>query len=250
MSPSQRRLALAIGAITLAAGALLAAPATTRQGIDFAVSTKTIPLYAKALAFLHRDAEYRLLAREITAGATTDEAKAMAVFDWTRRHIARTPHGWPVVDDHILHIIIRGHGLEDQMADVFTTLSTYAGVPAFWRSARIDERPGIVFSFAKVGARWAVFDVGNDIVLRTADGQLADVRELQADPVLSESVMRDIRVQEAPYARFFATLPRFEVPHPLRAQEQMPWPRLLSEAERIVFHRSQPQPRNALAQAR
>ena len=234
MSAPRRRLTWALVAITLAAGGLLAAPATTRQGIDFAVSTKTIPLYAKALAFLHRDAEYRLLAREITAHAATDEAKALAVFDWTRRHIARTPPGWPVVDDHILHIIIRGHGLEDQMADVFTTLTTYAGVRAFWRQARVDERPGIVCSFVKLGNRWAVFDVGNGIILRMPDGQLADVRELQADPALREMVCRDLRAQDTPYAQFLAALPPFETPHPFRAEQQMPWPRLISELQRVM----------------
>ena len=59
--------------------------------------------------------------------------RVLAVFDWTARRIQPTPEGWPVVDDHILNIIIRGYGMTDQRADVFATLTTYAGVPAFWQ---------------------------------------------------------------------------------------------------------------------
>ena len=130
----QRRLWVwTIGGIIIVVAGLgfAALPATTRQGLNFEVSARRTPLYIKAMEFLVRDHEYRRLADEITAGATTDEQRALALFGWTRTHIRPRPGGWPVVDDHILNIIIRGYGEDDQMADVFTTLTTYAGVPAF-----------------------------------------------------------------------------------------------------------------------
>lgn len=207
--------------------------ATTRQGINFAVSRHSIPLSVKALDFLHRDAHYRLLARQITEGLTSDEERVLAVFDWTRRTIQPTPEGWPVVDDHILNIIIRGHGLGDQMTDVFCTLSTYAGVPAFWRSIRdVPNGSSNLLSFAKVEGTWRVFDVVEGAVFRDASGQLVPVEALVAAPALAD------RFHEVPvefsYAAYFERLHPFTIPEPLRAEQQMLGPRLLFETRKAL----------------
>ena len=241
MSPRLRRIAatlLLVGGISLGVSLASAMPATTRQGVDFTVSTHTIPLSVKTLDFLHRDANYRLLAREIARGRASDRDRAMAVFDWTRAHIPHTPEGWPVGDDHILHIIIRGHGLDDQQADVFTTLATYAGVPAFWRIIRTPgTATNLVLSFARIDGRWAVFDVAHGFVFTHPSGRLAGAEELAADPALVSAASGDFPFGDGPYARYFAPLDTLEVPRPLRARMQMPWPRLVHEATQRLTRR-------------
>ena len=167
----------------------------TRQGVNYQVSTQTLPAYVKTFEFLSRHHRYAALARQITAGMTSDHDRAQAVFAWTRQHIRPVPEGWPVVDDHILNIIIRGYGTEDQAADVFTTLSTYAGVHAFWTWT--DDSPRAVISWAQLDGRWTAFDVLRGDAFRT------DLTPPQP-------------------------------PHPLRAQLQMPGPRLAFALRHLV----------------
>ena len=213
----------------------LNAPMTTRQGVNFKVSTQAVPLYVKTLDFLHRHAHYQLLAKEITQDLHSDRERVVAVFVWTRQHIRPTPKGWPVVDDHILNIIIRGHGIDDQRADVFTTLSTYAGVPAFWRTQKVsDSRYRLVLSFARVGGRWVVFDVANGFMFTNGSGDLASAEELGAAPQLVRLTVGDFQYGDGPYERYFASLSSLKVPWTLRAQLQMPWPRVWSEVRRMV----------------
>ena len=213
-------------------------PASTRQGVGYRVSTQRIPLATKALGFLHRDAQYRLLARQVTQGAISERDRVLALFEWTRRAIRKPPRGWPVIDDHILHIIIRGYGQGDQMADVFTTLATYAGVPAFWR-------PGsVALSFARIDGRWAVFDVAGGVVFTDARGQWYDVAQLLAHPELVEQVAGQVAPAGAPTQQYVDALRGFHVPPVLRARLQMPLPRLAYEARRafglLPSHPAQP----------
>lgn len=238
MTPARRRmvrrtLVLACVGVVIVFG--LIAPASTRQGVNFQVSQHRIPVYVKALDFFHRHSHYRLLADEIVRGLHTDGERVLAVLDWTRQHIRRTPKGWPIVDDHILDIIIRGYGVDDQMADVFTTLSTYAGVPAFWKVVKApgtDEQP--ILSFARVEGRWAVFDVANGVVFTDTQGRLADLAELLADPAELRAIAGALTPRGHPYWQYLETLAPFQVPAFLRAEEQMPWPRLTFEVRRAL----------------
>lgn len=184
--------------------ALLAWPATTRQGVNFKVTEKRLPAIIKGMDFLVRDYEYRHLAAEITRGCATEESKAEALLQWTHEHIRPVPPGWPVVDDHITHIIIRGYGTKDQVADVFTTLATYAGIRSFWRVSRGREgsRPRVL-SFLRMGGQWTVWDVAEGIAIRDTAGHLMSVQQLGWQ--------------------------RFGPPPLLRAEKQMPLPRVLFE---------------------
>jgi hypothetical protein len=202
--------------------------ATTRQGVNFQVSTRQVPLSVKAIDFLHRHAHYRLLAEEITRGLRADQERVLAVFEWTRQHIRHTPTGWPVVDDHVLDIIIRGHGLDDQMADVFTTLTAYAGVPAFWQQGLV------VLSFVQVDGRWAMFDVGNGLVFADAQGRLIEAEALLADRSLVDRVAGSLAPGGREYWWYVDRLRPFQIPTVRRAQLQMPWPRLWYEARRAI----------------
>lgn len=225
-------LAACVGGILVCG---LTAPTVTRQGVNFQVSRYEIPLYVKAVDFFHRHYQYRLLAKEITRGLRSDHDRVMAVFDWTRQHIRRTPADWPIVDDHVLNIIIRGYGLEDQMADVFTTLLTYAGVPAFWRSLRISEgTKWLIFSFARIDGRWVMCDVGNDVRFTDAAGRWLDVTELLEQPELPASLAGLTTRQGVVYQPYLERLRPFRVPATLRAQKQMPFPRMWYEICRAL----------------
>ena len=208
---------------------------TTRQGLNYEVSTHRLPLYAKGLQFIDRHIQYGQIAVEVTAGVSSDEARVMRIFEWTKRNIRQTPDGWPIVDDHILNIIVRGHGVSDQQADVFTTLSAYAGMPAFWQEVRATRtKDGLILSFARVGNRWAVFDVLNGFAFRTRDGVLATADDLGADPAVLPDAARAITVGSTPYPKIVEGLRTPPVPRPLRAELQMPWPRLRYESARVA----------------
>jgi hypothetical protein len=210
-------------------------PVTTRQGVNFDVTEHRLPLYLKSLEFVERSGQYAQIAGEVTAGASSEAERVERLFAWTRRHVRQTPDGWPIVDDHILNIIIRGHGMNDQQADVFTTLCSYAGVPAFWtRVPPVPSGPHLLLSFARVDGRWRVFDVANGVVFRTRGGQLAALAEVAADPRLIPAPARALTLDGIPYSDLMARAAMPSVPHPLRAELQMPLPRLWHELRAAV----------------
>jgi hypothetical protein len=224
-----------LGLAVAASGALLTYPSTTRQGIDFAVTEHRIPLYVKALAFMHRHHQHRLLAARICEGKTSDLERVMAVFDWTHRNIRPTPEGWPIVDDHVIDIAIRGHGLSDQMADLFATLSVYAGVPAFFRVLGDPGHSRLVVAFALIDGRWVPFDVQRHLVFRNRRGSLASVDDLLDDPALVEEQAQGIRIGDEEYSTLVSrrTLSPFVIPGTLRATLHQPWPRMRYELRRL-----------------
>ena len=201
MSRRVRRVVIALVAgelLLVAALAVATSTAVSRQGIDYQVTARPLPLYVKAIDFLHRHEHYRLLAAEITAGLAGDRTRAEAVLAWTRREIRPIPEGFPIVDDHVLDIIVRRYGSLDQRADVFTVLATYAGVPAYWQSVRGGPLPGL-HTYARVDGHWLLVD-------------LQGTNGLTVPPPA------------------LATAP----PTPLRAELQMPWPRLAHEARQRI----------------
>lgn len=203
---------------------LVTLPATTRQGVDFRQFTFELPLYQKGIDFVQRDLSYSLLARRLVDEDAPVESQVLSILSWTQEHIRDVPAGFPVVDDHISHIIIRGYGTDDQKADVFATLATYAGLPAFFAPSG-DMEPSLVLSYVWIDRRWRVFDVVNDIVFRTRSGALASVEELAGDPWLLESVATGRVYRERPYTSYFVGFRPPEAPNILRAELQMLWPR-------------------------
>ena len=123
------------------------------------------------------------------------------------------------------------------MADVFSTLCTYAGVPSFWRYTHVKEPRGgwMVLAFCRVAGRWVMVDVANGVVFTDAQGRLADVERMMADPALMNDVAGKAAPDGLPYREYVEQLRPFTVPSPLRPQRQMPGPRLWFELRR-VFH--------------
>jgi hypothetical protein len=216
--------------------AFLTMPTTTLQGVDYRVTAYQEPAYVKAIDFVQRHYQYRLQVSRICGASSSDDDCVLALFDWIHGHIRPTPPGWPVVDDHVLHIIIRGYGESDQMADVFVTLADYAGVPAFFRFLVRPPSTRLVLAFARLNGKWAVFDVENHVVFRGKDGRLADVNELVDDPALVDAQTRGMTHGGLPYSAFISRpmLMPFVPPHPLRGDMQQPWPRIRYELRRIV----------------
>ena len=216
-------------------GGLLALPESTQQGVNYQVTAHRISLGAKSAQFILRDAEYRRLAREISEGYPAGEPRALALMRWVKGHLRPTPKGWPVVDDHILNIIIRGYGAPDQMADVFTTLSTYAGHPAFWRTVKLRNGMGeVTLSFVRIDGRWTVWGVDLDKPFRNESGALADVSELIQNPRLVTLTAGETTYRGRPYWQYIDEgLAPFQVPQMLRAEKQMPGRRIPFEMGRV-----------------
>ena len=215
--------------------ALWWAPATTKQGVNFKVRTVQIPLAVKAMDFLVRDWKYRSAAAEIASAYQTTDERILSIYEWTRANIRPQPENWPVIDDHILHIMIRGYGTSDQMADVFTTLCAYAGVPAYWRLVRASPDKGAwVLSFARTARGWTVLDVRNGIVFREESGALVPAAELSRHPELVASAVGDRMIDDLPYAAYLSAIGDTAPPSPLRAELQMPGRRLFYELKRAA----------------
>ena len=84
----------------------------------------------------------------------------MAIYNWTVANIKRPPKDFPIVDDHIWDIIVRRYGGNDQIADVFTTLVSYAGYEAFWEKLKpAGAERALVLSFVRIGKEWKAFDL-------------------------------------------------------------------------------------------
>jgi hypothetical protein len=206
-----------------------------RQGIDGREREIRMPLYVKMTEFLARHFEYSRIAREITKGCSTDEEKVLALFNWTHENIREVPEGMPVVDDHILNIIIRGYGMADQSQDVFTTLCAYSHISAFWALVHdTAQRVRYPLSFVRLNGKWRVFDAYRKVYFRTRDGDIASVEDLMRDPSLVEGKGADgIEIGGVPYKELFHSLRPVREGRMLRAQKQMPCARLLFEVKKL-----------------
>lgn len=176
---------------------------TTKQGKYDEVRTKRIPLYLKSLGFLYRHLEYKQLVSEIAGANMPDEEKTLAIFDWTHKNILKAPKGIPVVDDHILNIIIRGYGSSDQSNDVFCNLCNYAGIEATWfmMKERNSTRTMAV-SFVKLDGKWRFFDSYTSLYFKDKNGEIACLEDLVRDPGIIIEGTKGVTINDIPYVNF------------------------------------------------
>ena len=213
-----RRL-LALAALVMVVGVTTVGlwPVSTRQGVNFEVSARRMPLYLKAMEFVDRSAEYsRIAERHHQRYRLRRRQGAWRSFDGPGSISSLCRRGFPVVDDHILNIIVRGYGQPDQQADVFATLTTYAGLPAFWQSmgkTAAGQGGGVPLTLVSISGRWVVFDVAEGAVFRNARGELATLDDLHNHPraVPREVASLDMRGRTMTRIR----LPAF-LSHPFR----------------------------------
>lgn len=226
----------------ITAGAVLNMETSITQGVDGQYRKIMMPLYVKWIEFLGRHYEYSRIAKEITAGCRTEEEKALAILKWTGENIDKDmAEEMPVVDDHILNIIIRGYGTNDQFQDVFTALCVYSGIPAFWKKAYDSKHAAwIPLSFVKLGGRWRVFDAYHGMYFRNTKGEIAGAEDIAADKsiVRDESIDR-LEYNGVPYKEFYYNLEPVKAPAVLRAEKQMPMNRIIYEIRRKIDNREE-----------
>ena len=228
-----RRWLIALGAV--AAVAVIATwPVTTRWGLNYHVARKRIPLYEKAINFISRDLQLRRLTRELIAGTPGEEQQLLRLFSWVTEHIRPTPDGFPIMDDHVLHVIIRGYGAADQRTEVFAVLASYVGFQASVAQLTPPSSPrrNLLVALVTSGARTYVFDIINQVVFRDAGGHLADAHQLLADPRLIEAAAPGRVLRGMPYRDYFLGFDRSKIFS--RTEAQQLWPRLKQEVERVL----------------
>jgi hypothetical protein len=207
-------------------------PTSRFVGVNFVVTQQRLPLWVKAMEFIDRDRNMAETSRAILGGIDGDEARAAAALAWTRANIRNVPAGFPILDDHIWHVVIRGYGQSDQQADVFTTLLAYAGVPAYWTLIG-DQPEEIPISYVRIRDRWRVYDVHRGLVFRNTGGELATPEELAANHDLIRTAAAAAAVADGEnYLTRFTGYRAPVAPDVMRADLQMPGRRLWYEIRR------------------
>ena len=173
---------LSLLVITAVLIGILNAEVSIKQGRDYKIYTVKMPLYLKLFDFFDRHYNYIRLEKQITAGAKTDEEKVLRIFEWTHRNIKPAPEGYPIIDDHVWSIIVRGYGVGDQFSDVFTTLCNYSGIEAFFSAMYAqDRRKQMTLSFCRLKTGWAIFDPYHGVYFKNKDGIIATVDEIKKE---------------------------------------------------------------------
>jgi len=201
------------------------------QGINYQVRLVNIPLYLKIIDLFSRHYHYKELTREIASGSKTDEDKAFKLFTWTHSNIKDIPDGFPVVDDHVWHIIVRGYGARDQFQDVFTTLCNYAGLEAFFCLLhKKDHSSKIPISFVRLDRKWRVFDPYCGIYFKNREGDIASIDDIKNGNWVAVAIAE---AKDFDYKDFFNNLPTVNEIGLNRANIQSPLNRLLFEIKKM-----------------
>lgn len=230
------KLLLGVMSIFLLIG-MLNISVTTKQGINYRVRTLKIPLYLKILDFLDRYYNYRLIVERITTNSAGEKDSILRIFNWTYENIKPAPQGYPVIDDHVWHIIVRGYGVNDQSSDVFTTLCNYAGADAFfnWVGGG-DNEQRIPLSFVKINGRWSVFDPYSGVYFTNHAGQVADIEEILRGDWQVESIGGS-NGPDVNYAVYLKNLQHIKGIGAARANMQSPFNRLKYEIKKCLRRR-------------
>ncbi len=212
-------------------------PVTTAVGYDYVVTVKRLTLFEKVVAFVNRDLEMRRLTQEVVGAGGTPEQRLLRMYEWVIDNIHPVPPGLPVVDDHVLYILVRRYGAGDQRAEALAALASYDGMPAttLWLGKYPERRP-IQLTVVRLSERLVVFDVNNRIVFRKPSGELATLEDLRADASIIRKAGAAVVVEGDPYHEHFLQLgevtPRFA-----RMEDQRFWPRLKNELIERLFGR-------------
>lgn len=228
------RIFLIVTVALAAVIAMLNISVTTRQGVDFNVHTIRIPLYLKILDFFDRHYSYKELTKRISRDLKDDTERVLKIFEWTHQNIRRVPDSFPILDDHVWHIIVRGYGANDQFSDVFTTLCNYANVDAFYSRVYTEDRKSrIPLSFVKIDKNWYVFDPYNRVYFRKDNGDLASVKDISKCNWRVEDISASGK-DRAYYMEYFENLPFPESKRWVKAKIQSPINRLIFKIKKLI----------------
>jgi hypothetical protein len=226
---SGKKAVVVLSAIILS-GALLALNMETgiRQGVNFEVHDVRMPLYVKLLDFWTRHKHYGLLTKQIVGDAEKDGDKLLRLFEWTTKNIRPVPAGFPVIDDHVDNIIIRGYGTDDQSADVFSTLAAYAGFNSVMKALTPDVcNCRYTVSFVESNGRILVFDTFSHFYFVNSGGEIASVDDIKRNPGMIRKTVGDYRLYgKYDYFRIYEGITAPKKTKWTRADMQMPAKRL------------------------
>ena len=209
---------------------------STYKGVDYVVKGTKIPLYVKGIHFLSRCYQLKAIAADITKNSGNDEARVLAIFDWVCKNIKTDiPEGWPIVDDHILNVIIRGYGTADQVTDVFCAMCVYEKIPAKRHSIYIkvkDKKKRLIIALVKLNEQWRMLDPYNGNYFKNEEGGIATINDLISNPALKRQMVNKPIVNKLAYAEYFENLSPISNVKFLRAGKQMPLSRFIYEIKK------------------
>jgi len=215
---------------------ILNAKVSTRQGVNYIVHTKRIPLYLKITDFFDRHYNYGVLTKSIIKGAKNDEERVMRIFTWTYGNMRRTTEGTPIIDDHVWYTIVRGYGVDDQFSDVFTVLCNYAGIDAFYSLIYAEDHGRrLVLSFVKIGGEWRVLDPYNGVYFKNNSASIATVDDIQKGKWVVVNVQGEPK-NRSDYEEFIKKLPNEKEIDLNRANIQSPFKRAIFELKKLTRH--------------
>ena len=212
---------------------LLNIPVVTRKGVNYKWVSVKMPLYLKLLDFFDRHYNYKNLEVRITEGANNDKERVVSILKWVDTNILYVPDGFPVIDDHVWHIIVRGYGANDQRHDVFSTLCSYAGFKAFYKKlASTHTGKSMLFSFVKINDDWFVFDIDNTVYFTDSNGDFSSLEDLREGNFEIKAIDETRRLK---YKYFFTDLKDFSDAGLSRANIQNPFNRLSFKIKKVFF---------------
>ncbi len=198
---------------------------TTRVGVNYEWYTVKIPLGLKILNFLDRHYNYSELVKRIIKDASTDEEKALKIFEWVHKNIKEVPDGFAIIDDHTWYVIVRGYGASDQFSDVFAVLCDYAGINAYYSKVGANNKKIIFLTFVKIDKRWRVFDPFNGVYFKNSKGGFATIDNFKNKDFSIVSVSG--KKVDLNYEEYLINLPDIQDAPLNRAKIQSPRNRLL-----------------------
>lgn len=225
------------GGLALVVGVSFGLSSTTtyRRGVNSHVREIRIPMWRKVWHMLDRHWQYQEIVSGIITGRESPEEKVQKILQWTHERIKRHfPEDYPIIDDHVLHIIIRGYGTRDQVADVFTTLLSYADVDSRLHMLRDEEgRIVMVFTTVRIGGEWRLFDPNAGVYFRTPNGEIARVEDFVKHPQELRAVSFGPLRQGPSTGDYGRAIQRIDLSKGFnRGKRQMPTHRLLYEITR------------------
>lgn len=216
--------------------AVLTQEVNTKQGINYHVYTKKIPLYLKLLDFYDRHYNYRYLIKKLTDKKDNHQQRIMKLLSWTYQNINYQPKELPVIDDHVWHIIVRGFGTGDQFSDVFCTLCVYAGMPAFFSYISSQPSGTRTLSFIRSEGKVFVLDPYRGAYFENNEGKLASIDDIAVGNWKAKNIvpLKRAQIEYGEYLKnISADIFKYSSSRP---QIQSPWKRLKFEISKIFWH--------------
>lgn len=209
-------------------------PVTTRVGVNFVVTSHRLTLAEKTVHFVSRHWQTQRVAESVTSPGQGFEEKIERILAWVSENVRSVPEGFPIVDDHPLHIILRGYGASDQRTEAFTLLASYSGLPAgtVVLNAKGTRETTMLALVEWKGHLYPV-DVQHNLLFRTPDGRLAHLAELMEHPQWIEAAAAGRINSGVPYAAYWEQIGSLE-PSFARMRLQKPWSRFQATIQKAL----------------